>query len=180
MEREPADQGLHAMDKQDRTSTAGAELRRKTGGKVASQSAVAGACSSDVDAKRLLHELQVHQVELEAQNTELQLSQHNLELLLEQYTTLFDFAPAGYVTLDRDGRILNINLAGAGLVGTTRTRSNKQFFARFVAEEDQALFTDFLERVFSEQAGKTTCELRLVKGGRARLFVPGKIRLMCP
>jgi len=52
-----------------------------------------------------------------------------------------------------------------------RSRINKLFFARFVAEEDQPLFAAFLEKVFSEQAGKTACELRLVKEGRAPLFV---------
>ena len=101
----------------------------------------------------------------------MQQSHNVLGTLLEQYTALFDFAPVRYVTLDRDGRTLNINLAGAGLVGMARSRINKLFFTRFVAEEDQSLFAEFLEKVFSEHAGKTTCELRLAKEVRATFFV---------
>jgi PAS domain S-box-containing protein len=171
VKRLQADQGGHAVDKRNKSSNAVEELRRKSEETIASQSAVAETHSSDVDARRLLHDMQVYQVTLEARNIEMQQSQQNLEQLLEQYTMLYDFAPIGYVTLDREGRILNINLAGADLVGMVRSRIKKMLFARFVAEEEQPLFTDFLEKVFSEWAGKTTCELRLVKEGRKTKFV---------
>jgi PAS domain-containing protein len=62
---------------------------------------------------RLLHELQVHQVELEMQNTELQEARDRMEAMVEKYTDLYDFAPVGYFSLDEQGCILEVNLTGA-------------------------------------------------------------------
>ena len=126
---------------------------------------------SDHDAERLLHELQVHQIELELQNEELQRSHHALELLLEQYTTLYDFAPVGYLSLDRKGQILKINLAGSSLIGVTRSRFNRQPFVHFVDKEDRLMFADYLENVFHEHSGRKSCELKLFKEGRATIIV---------
>jgi len=64
------------------------------------------------DAARLVHELQVHQIELEMQNEELQQARATADALLAQYTDLYDFAPTGYLTLDRQGAIRQLNLTG--------------------------------------------------------------------
>ena len=66
---------------------------------------------SSADPQRLLHELQVHQVELEMQNAELQKTRDELELALEKYTDLYDFAPVGYFTLASDGLIPGVRKA---------------------------------------------------------------------
>src|SRR5271157_4933512 len=58
---------------------------------------------SDADAKRLLHELQVHQIELELQNAELRQARDELEAALDDYTDLYDFAPSGYFTFATTG-----------------------------------------------------------------------------
>ena len=71
--------------------------------------------------QRLVHDLQVHQLELEMQNRELRDSQTELELTRDRYADLYDFAPLAYVTLDAKGRILAINLSGADLLGKPRT-----------------------------------------------------------
>ena len=113
----------------------------------------------------------VQQVELEAKSKELQQSHEAQKLLLEQYTALFDYAPVGYVSLDQAGRILNINLAGANMFGQVRSRIKKQLLVQFVADEDHQLFVDFLKKVFSRCARRTTCELRLIRGGVTPLFV---------
>jgi PAS domain S-box-containing protein len=146
------------------------ELYRKAEDKAALQPVASDEFLKDLDAKRLLHELQVHQIELEMQNEELQRSTLARELLLEEYTALYDFAPVGYLSLDRDGQILKTNLAGAALVGLARSRLSRQPFTRFVAREDRHLFTALLQRVFRELSGKTTCELRLLREGRATIF----------
>jgi PAS domain-containing protein len=73
------------------------------------------------DSQRLLHELQVHQVELEMQNGELQEARERMEVLLEKYTDLYDFAPVGYFSLDEQGKILEANLSGATLLGVERS-----------------------------------------------------------
>jgi len=77
---------------------------------------------SEVDAQRLLQELQIHQIELEMQNSELQEARNRMETLVEKYTDLYDFAPVGYFSLDEQGRILEANLTGATLLGVERSR----------------------------------------------------------
>ena len=72
---------------------------------------------SAADARRMFHELQVHQVELELQNAELRQARDNLEVALENYTDLYDFAPVGYFTLAENGIIQFVNLTGASLSG---------------------------------------------------------------
>jgi len=158
------------MKRDRRISARAAELYRKAEDKVALLPARTGTFSSDTDAKRLLHELQVHQIELEMQNSELQQSTDALELALEEYRTLYDFAPVGYMSLDREGHILKNNLAGAALVDMSRSQIIRTPFARFVADADRPRFATFLKQVFTEFTGKTTCELRLIKGGSEPIF----------
>jgi len=110
----------------------------------------------------LVHELQVHQVELEMQNAELQEARNRLEGLLEKYTDLYDFAPVGYFSLDEQGRILEVNLTGAALFGLERSRLLGRPLPRFVAPADQPVFLAFLQQIFAG-AGKQVCELPLRK-----------------
>ncbi len=79
---------------------------------------------SDADVRKQLHELQVSQIELEMQNcalTELQQAKMEIEAGLARYTDLYDFAPVGYFTLDRNGTLSEINLTGAKLLGLARS-----------------------------------------------------------
>ena len=76
----------------------------------------------DTVLQKLIHELQIHQIELEMQNEELQLARVAMETGLEKYSDLYDFAPVGYMTLDRDGRIREINLTATALFGIERSR----------------------------------------------------------
>ena len=109
---------------------------------------------------RLLHELQVHQVELALQNEELQQVRDALEAEVARYTELYDFAPVGYVTLERSGTIRQANLAGAGLLGVDRGRLAGRRFAEFLADADRCSFNPFLQRVFDSDTPQT-CELAL-------------------
>jgi PAS domain S-box-containing protein len=120
------------------------------------------------DAQRLIHELEVHQIELEMQNEELRQARENLERALETYSDLYDFAPVGYVTLNSTGCIRAINLTGAALLGLERSRLINRDFDLFVAAEHQETFDTFLDRAFAS-TGKETCELELVTNGTARL-----------
>ena len=148
-------------------STKVLKLRRAAEKKLASQPADAEAVLRGLDARRLYHELQVHQIELEMQHSELQQSRQTIDLLLDQYATLYDFAPVSYASLNRKGYILKCNLALAGLIGRPRSEITDQPFARFVAEADCPLFGSFLEQVFSESPLETNCELRLLKKDHA-------------
>jgi PAS domain-containing protein len=91
------------------------------------------------DTLKLLHELQVQHVELEMQNEELRLARSSMELLLQQYTELYDFAPVGYFTLGEDGTILQLNLAGATLLHQHRSELVGQTLGKFVDQTDKAM-----------------------------------------
>ena len=121
----------------------------------------------EADTQRLVHELQVHQIELEMQNEELRRARAELEAGLERYTDLYDFAPVGYLTLDRDGAIRQVNLTGARLLGLERARLVGRRFGVFVGEPDRAGFNTFLERVFESQA-QEVCEVALLNKEKGR------------
>jgi PAS domain S-box-containing protein len=124
---------------------------------------------TETDTLRLLHELQVHQIELEMQNEQLIQSQAELKTALEQYTDLhnklYDFAPVGYFTLKRDGTIQQANLAGASLLGVERGNLIRRRFWTFVSNEFRTRLKDCLEKVFASH-NKETCEAAFVKDGQ--------------
>ncbi len=90
--------------------------------------------------RRIVHELQVHQVELEMQNEELQTAQELLETSRKRYFDLYDLAPVGYCTLSEKGTVLQANLTACGMLGIHRSELIGQQFPRFVSREDQDLF----------------------------------------
>jgi PAS domain S-box-containing protein len=125
---------------------------------------------SGADQLRLLHELQVHQIELEMQNAELCQAKDDLEALLDKYADLYDFSPVGYLALDRDGKILSANLTGARFLGCERSRLLGRDFHDFVMAEGQSDCRAFLEKSFS-LATKQATELELQQSTPARFFV---------
>ena len=118
--------------------------------------------SSQLNTQRLLHELNMHQVDLEKHNNELQEARNRMEALLEKYTDLYDFAPVGYMSLDEAGRILEVNLTGASLLGAGRAHLLNQHLPAFIVQESRAVFRAFLKRVFAG-TGKQVCEAPLTK-----------------
>ena len=104
---------------------------------------------TEVEIQRLIHELQVHQIELEMQNEELYQASLQVEVGLEQYTDLYDFAPVGYFTLGSDGNIKKVNLNGAFLLGIERASIIGMRFGQFVADRDRLAFSAFLMQVFT-------------------------------
>ena len=96
------------------------------------------------EVQRLLHEIERHQSELEQQNEELRKTQQRLEAYKDRYVDLYDFAPLGYVTLDKDGYVQEINLAGAKLLGVDRDALTGYAFGDYVAKEDQEAFRNHL------------------------------------
>ncbi|MCK9605366.1 MAG: EAL domain-containing protein [Methylomonas sp.] len=115
---------------------------------------------------QLLHELQVHQIELEMQNEALRESRANAEQALERYAELFDFAPIAYFTLGKDGSIHQTNFKGEGLLGIDRIQITGRHFADFVATEYQAGFKHFLENVFAH-AESQHCQIMLTFDGKS-------------
>jgi PAS domain-containing protein len=110
------------------------------------------------DVKRLLHELQVHQIELEMQNEELRQANETAETALKKYTMLYDFAPMGYFTLDHEGRICDLNFTGAEMLGEKRFSLVNTYFKLFVSGDSQTEFEAFLSKVFAAET-KVSCEV---------------------
>jgi PAS domain S-box-containing protein len=120
------------------------------------------------DSQRLQHELQVHQIELEMQNEELRLANHQAEEALERFVELYDYAPVGYLTLDHMGTITGVNLTAATLLGEPRSKLVGRPYRYFVADS-QPHFREFLESVFAG-GEKKCCEVTLKSGWKSPLY----------
>ncbi len=116
--------------------------------------------SSTRSAQELLHELHVHQIELEMQNDALRQAQIALEKSRDRYVDLYELAPVSYITLTADGQIAEINLRGATLLGEDRGKLRQRRFERFVVAEDQPKWRRYLFRALKD-GGQQVCELRL-------------------
>jgi PAS domain S-box-containing protein len=114
------------------------------------------------EEKELIHKLQVHQIELEMQNEELRTAQEDLEQSRSRYADLYDFAPVGYFTFDKNGLILDVNLTGAGQLGMERGLIIKKPFSRFIKKEDQDLFYFHRQQVFKTKA-RESCQVKIVR-----------------
>jgi len=101
---------------------------------------VASVVLSHEDTQRLVHELQVHQIELELQNEELRLAQYELDASRSRYFDLYELAPTGYCVISENGMIEEANLTTAILLGIDRSRLIKQPLSRFIFKEDQDSF----------------------------------------
>jgi len=95
------------------------------------------------EVTKLIHELKVHQIELEMQNEELRRAQSQLEISREKYFDLYDLAPVGYLTLGRNGSILEANLTASNMLGLSRGNLVKQSFSQFIYKEDLPVYFDF-------------------------------------
>ncbi|MEX2198381.1 MAG: ATP-binding protein [Burkholderiales bacterium] len=118
------------------------------------------AALSPAAAKRLLHELQVHQIELELQNEELRRAQVALEESRARYFDLYNLAPVSYFTLDGHGAILEANLTGATLLGVTRNALVGEPLSRFITADDADVFY-LHHRQLMRTGAPQTCELRM-------------------
>jgi PAS domain S-box-containing protein len=123
---------------------------------------------NEEETQRLVHELEVHQIELEMQSEELRRAQEKLELSRDKYSELYDFAPVGYFTFDARGLIQEINLAGAQLLGIERGLLTNIPISRFIADaKGKKAFSSHLKNVLQKK-GIQGCEIKLTqKNGQA-------------
>lgn len=138
-------------------------LRRLAEEALGRRAPMPAAGSTEADMRRMVHELQVHQIELEMQNAELQDASAEIEALLEAYTDLYDFAPVGYLTLNRLGEIQKANLTAAKSLGVDRSTLMGKRFQQWVAIGSRPDFTTFLADRFA-LAGRGSCDLAMVPG----------------
>jgi len=145
-------------------------LRRKAEEVLKNRPAKTAAQESEADTLKLIHELQVHQIELEMQNEELVRAKAAALAAIEKYSDLYDFAPSGYFTLNREGVIVELNLYGSRLLGRERERLQNSSFGFFIAESDKPLFNGFLQNLFAGKTGES-CEVTLVTDRKVPKYV---------
>lgn len=112
------------------------------------------------DNTQLVHELQVHQIELEMHNEALRHAFEEVDALRDRYADIYDFAPVGYFTLDPRGVIVDLNLAGAILLGVKGSQKGRRQFVSSVVPADRTIFTSFLATVLHANQ-KNVCEITL-------------------
>ena len=144
-----------------RASDAGSKIRslRQRAEEVSRQDTGAPTTAGPDEMRRLLHELEVHEIELEMQNEELRRSQAELEESRDHWRTLYEFAPVAYMTVNRDAVIVECNLRTAALLGMDRAALKGKPFGRFVAFESGAEYHFFLEGLTA--GTRQNCELML-------------------
>jgi signal transduction histidine kinase/ActR/RegA family two-component response regulator len=131
---------------------------------------------SSAQTQRLLHELRVHQIELEMQNEELRVSRAEVEAGLKRFTDLYDFAPVGYLTLSPEGSIRELNLPAARVLGRERSRLVGGRLRSFVSQGTRLAFDSWLTNVFAHQ-DKCTCEVVLLRDNQPPLSVELEAKL---
>lgn len=114
------------------------------------------------DVNELIHELQVHHIELEMQNEELMKNQIELQTANIKYFELYNFAPCGYFTLNPNGIIMDVNLAGTAILGIEKFNLTKSAFIKFVEHGSRYKFTKLIEKALGNEK-ILKCELELLK-----------------
>jgi len=130
---------------------------------------------SEADSLRLIHEVEVYQIELELQQEEIiWTEQHAIEEaakhVADEYNELYDLTQSGYFSLSHEGVILELNHTGAIMLGKERSQLKKSSFGFFVSEATRPIFNLFLDKVFTGRV-KDSCEITLLKEGHPPLYV---------
>lgn len=136
-----------------------ATLRRRAEKRLQQGSPVVS--DAQLDSARVLHELQVHQIQAAMQHEALATAYAEVDAMRERYADLYDFAPIGHVTLGPLGVILDLNLAGAILLGITRSQKSRHRFGASVAPAYLPVFNRFFDATLNSK-GKHFCEVALL------------------
>lgn len=114
---------------------------------------------SAADALKLLHELQAHQVELDLQHEHIKDNERELAQDLDHYRTLFECAPVGYFMVDFDGRIMETNRVGAGLLGMDESNARGRPLEGFLDADSRPTLNEFL-RALRDGGSNAVCKVR--------------------
>jgi PAS domain S-box-containing protein len=153
------------MNRPDDGSKRAAELRSRAveaaRGKDSPAPVAPGPLSPE-EAQRIIHELQVHQIELSLQNEDLLRAQLELDAVRARYFDLYNLAPVGYFVISLEGLILEVNSTGSTLLGLPRAALLKKPISRFILKDDQDVY--YLHRKKLHVSGEPhSCELRMVR-----------------
>ena len=158
------------MKKQNNSLTDAKILRQKAEEQLKKQQSETNLSFSEADMLKLIHELEVHQIELEMQNEELVVAKEKTEFAEEKYTELFDFAPSGYITLSKERKIKELNFEAARMLGKERSHLIKTRFDLYIIEKKRSVFNLFFDDVFTSKE-KQTCEVTLSNDGNVPIHV---------
>ena len=125
---------------------------------------------SHAEAINLIHQLEVHQIELEVSNDELIQAKEQIEFAARKYAGLYNFAPTGYITLSSDGTILEANISGAKMLAKERVYLINSRFDFFVSNDTKKVFNLFLEKAFRSNT-RESCEITLASSENQPVFV---------
>jgi PAS domain-containing protein len=148
------------------TTNSDDNLRKKAEDQLKNNPTPANSSFYEGDTLKLIHELQVHQIELVMQNEELR----EAHIAALDAIELYDYAPTGYFTLSKDGTIVGLNLSGAETLHKDKSSLKESKFGSFVNEESKEIFNNFLQRIFNTKT-KETCEITLFTIGYAPIHV---------
>jgi len=125
---------------------------------------------SPEDTASILHDLRVHQIELELQNEALRKTQEELDTLRFLYFEIFELAPVGYIILSAHQLIIDANLTSAALLGVSKNELKNQKISRFISKQHQDIFYLYIRRLFD---GKMTqnCEVEMIKPDGSSFWV---------
>ncbi len=130
----------------------------------------------EADLKRLVHELQVSQIELEMQNEELRQAYQTAETALKKFTMLFDLSPMGYLILDPEAAICELNFTAADMLGERRFSLINSNFKLHLSEESKSVFNNFYKKIYTTSA-KESCEVVLAysKESLCTVYIEGVV-----
>jgi hypothetical protein len=164
------------MNRDDHDFTDAKKLRKLAEDLLKEKQKKAEMPSLEADVKKLLHELQVHQIELEMQNDELLKAYETAETALRKYTMLYDLAPMGYLTLKSNCTISELNFTAAEILGEKRFSLINNNFTLFLSDNSKPVFNKFFTKVFTRKA-KEWCEVLLGYEGKplTKVYIEGII-----
>ena len=123
------------------------------------------------DTRKLIHELRIHQIELEMQNEELRKTELELSEARDRFIELYDFSPVGYASISAEGIIMQANLTLARLLGVERSRLIKKSFPSFIAGEDQDKYYLYGKSAFTAKHQNHSIGIRLKKTDKSIFWV---------
>ena len=157
------------MPPTDPATAHASSLRQRAEDQNAARSSEDGAALSHVDFQRALHELRVHQIEIEMQNEELRSAQIELDAVRARYFDLYDLAPTGYCTVSKDELIQEANLTAATMLGVARGELVGKPITWFIVKDDRDIYY-FHRKKLLEIGTSQICSLRLVKQDGTRFW----------
>lgn len=138
--------------------------------RMAAEAQLAKAAQHARPAEEMLHELQVHQIELEMQNEELRQAHVKLDTERARYFDLYDMAPVGYLTVSESGLVLQANFTVCTLLGVNRAALLQQAFSRFMLADDTDIFYLLRKKILASHEPQY-CELRMVNPLKQQVWV---------